>query len=71
MILDDKKAVNEEGFRVVHPLDDVREEKLDPKGLGPMRLTRSVRFSLLMLRGYLVAMALLVAYHVLELGGVV
>jgi hypothetical protein len=70
MILDNKKATRHE-FRVVHPLDDVREVKLDPMGLGPMRLTRSVRFSLLVLRGYLAIMALLVVYHFLDLGGVV
>jgi hypothetical protein len=28
-------------FHVVHPLDDVRERKIDMTGLGPMRMTRS------------------------------
>lgn len=57
-------------FLVVHPLDDLPEHKVDADNLGPMPMTRSVRFSLLALRGYLVLMMLLVFYHVLGIGGV-
>lgn len=57
-------------FQVVHPLDDVRERKIDISGLGPMRMTRTVRVSLLTLRAYLLLMLVLVVYHVLELAGV-
>ncbi len=57
-------------FFVVHPLDDAPEQKLDTSRLDPMRLTRSVRFSLLTLRGYLILMAMLVTYHALDLAGV-
>ena len=56
-------------FVVVHPLDDVREEKVDTEHLGPMAMTMSVRISLLSLRAYLVLMMLLVFYHVLDLAG--
>jgi hypothetical protein len=56
-------------FVVVHPLDDVREEKVDTENLGPMAMTWSVRISLLSLRAYLVLMMLLVFYHVLDLAG--
>jgi hypothetical protein len=56
-------------FVVVHPLDDVREEKVDTGNLGPMAMTASVRISLLSLRAYLVLMMLLVLYHVLDLAG--
>ncbi len=56
-------------FVVVHPLDDVREEKVDTENLGPMAMTASVRISLLSLRAYLVLMMLLVFYHVLDLAG--
>ena len=56
-------------FVVVHPLDDVPEEKVDTDSLGPMAMTMSVRISLLSLRGYLVLMMLLVFYHVLTLAG--
>ncbi len=56
-------------FYVVHPLDDVPEEKRDAEALGPMPMTRSVKWSLLALRGYLVLMAFLVLYHVLDLAG--
>ena len=56
-------------FVVVHPLDDVREEKVDTENLGPMTMTASVRISLLSLLAYLVLMMLLVLYHVLDLAG--
>lgn len=52
---------------VVHPLDDVPEEKIDVERLGPMRMTPTVRVSLLVLRGYLLLMTALVVFHVLEL----
>jgi hypothetical protein len=54
-------------FVVVHPLDDVREEKVDTAALGPMPMTASVRLSLMSLRAYLLLMILLVFYHVIDL----
>jgi len=57
-------------FYIVHPLDDVQEEKRDAESLGPMTMTPSVKLSLLALRGYLIVMAVLVLYHVLDLAGV-
>ena len=62
-------AKNERCFYIVHPLDDVREEKCDAESLGPMPMTLSVKYSLLALRGYLMVMGLLVLYHVLDLAG--
>ena len=56
-------------FVVVHPLDDIPEQKVDTESLGPMPMTASVRISLLSLRAYLVVMMLLVLYHVLVLAG--
>ena len=56
-------------FLVIHPLDDIPEEKVDTESLGPMPMTRSVRLSLLSLRAYLVLMMLLVLYHVLGMAG--
>ncbi|HEY3268332.1 MAG TPA: hypothetical protein VGM37_15545 [Armatimonadota bacterium] len=50
-------------YYVVHPLDDVPEVKQDTESLGPMAMSPSVRFALFALRGYLVVMALLVAYR--------
>ncbi len=35
-----------------------------------MKMSRSVRLSLLMLRGYLIVMGLMLAYHMLDLSGV-
>jgi hypothetical protein len=63
MDLKDKKN----HFLVVHPLDDVPETKVDTEALGPMPMTRSVRWSLMSLRAYLILMVLLVVYHVLML----
>jgi hypothetical protein len=60
----------EDLFLVIHPLDDLPEQKVDTAHLGPMPMTRSVRFSLMALRTYLVLMMLLVLYHVADLAGV-
>jgi hypothetical protein len=62
-----KMTTNNDRYVVVHPLDDVLETKVDTEALGPMPMTRSVRFSLLSLRAYLILMVLLVVYHVVML----
>jgi hypothetical protein len=41
---------------VIHPLDDVQERKCSAEGLGPTELMPTVRFSLLTLRVYRIAM---------------
>jgi hypothetical protein len=56
-------------LRVVHPLDDVSELKCSSVGLGKIRMTRLVRVSLGVLRAYLIAMTLMLGYHVLDLAG--
>lgn len=56
-------------FVVIHPLDDAPEEKLNTTGVGPMRMTASVKLSLIALRGYLLLMTILLLYHVLDLSG--
>lgn len=59
------------GYHVVHPLDDLPEEKRAPhEEIGLIRMTPAVRFSLIALRGYLLLMLLLVLYRVLTLAGV-
>ena len=60
-------TTNAAAYWVVHPLDDLPEKKLDVSAVGPMAMTPSVRFSLLALRGYLILMTGLVAYHFLGL----
>jgi hypothetical protein len=65
-----KNEMDEREFLVIHPLDDVREQKIETAHLGPMRMTPAVRLSLLTLRGYLVLMMLLVLYHAMDLAGV-
>jgi len=56
-------------FHVIHPLMDVPEEKCSSEGLGRIVMTRPVRISLGVLRGYLVVMSLMLGYHVLDLAG--
>jgi hypothetical protein len=58
-------------LRVIHPLDDVHEQKCTSEGLGPIRMTPAVRTSLRVLRAYLILMTLMLGYHVLQLAGVI
>ncbi|GEM_PF-1067542 len=67
------KAVDanvEEHFLVIHPLDDIHEQKMNPDHLGVMKMTPAVRISLMTLRAYLVLMLLMLLYHVLDLAGI-
>jgi hypothetical protein len=52
------------GLRLVHPLDDAPETKVNVDALGPMRLTPRARWALIALRAYLVAMTALVVFRV-------
>ena len=56
-------------YVVIHPLDDVAEEKCSVDGLGQMHMTKSVKLSLYTLRGYLITMVLLVGYRLITLAG--
>ncbi|MGA8729187.1 MAG: hypothetical protein WB608_10595 [Terracidiphilus sp.] len=56
-------------FRVVHPLNDVPEQKCSSEGLGHIAMTPAVRISLTVLRGYLLVMSGMLLYHVLDLAG--
>ena len=58
-----------EYYLVVHPLDDVPEQKLKSDHLAPMEMTSSVRWSLVALRLYLILMMGLFMYHVCDLAG--
>jgi hypothetical protein len=52
---------------VVHPLDDVPEQKLYQPGMGRMRLTRPVFAALTLLQVYLGVMALLLVFRAIVL----
>ena len=56
-------------YLVVHPLDDVPEQKLNSDHLAPMEMTSTVRWSLVALRLYLILMMGLFLYHVCDLAG--
>jgi hypothetical protein len=58
-----------ECFRVIHPLDDTAEEKVNVDSLGLMPMIRSVKWSLIALRTYLVLMIALVFIKVFTLAG--
>ncbi len=62
--------LDEKTLYVIHPLDDVQEEKCSSEGLGLMELTPVVRYALMALRVYLIAMTLLIAYRTLSLAHV-
>ncbi len=53
-------------YEVLHPLDDVPEQKLSYKDVGLIRMTPTVRLSLMALRVYLLLMIALVFYRVLQ-----
>ncbi|OAT85204.1 hypothetical protein [Desulfotomaculum copahuensis] len=53
-------------FLVVHPLFDEPEEKKDVDAAGAMKMTKSVKYSLMALRMYLIFMVGLVFYRVLS-----
>jgi hypothetical protein len=57
-------------FTVIHPLHDVPEQKCSSEDPRQIEMTRTVRISLGVLRAYLVAMTLMLGYHVLSLAGV-
>jgi hypothetical protein len=52
---------------VVHPIDDVPEQKRSCDGLEPMAMTPAVRGSLFTLRGYLIVIVSLALYHIVSL----
>ena len=57
-------------FNVIHPLNDVPEQKCSTEALGRIRMTLAARISLGVLRAYLIVMSLMLGYHVLDLAGV-
>lgn len=65
-----QSAYDFEGFRVIHPLEDAPEQKCETEGIGPIAMTPSVRFSLIVLRGYLILMTVMLVWHVLEMAGI-
>ena len=65
-----RNSYTPESFRVVHPLQDEPEAKCESEGLDRIAMTPAVRISLIALRGYLLAMAAMLLYHVLDLAGI-
>ena len=61
---------NANKYMVVHPLFDAPEEKVDIDNALPLKINNSVKWSLIVLRGYLVIMIGLAFYRTLVLAGV-
>jgi hypothetical protein len=64
---DETMEMAEAKLYVVHPLDDVPEQKCSSEGLGLMEMTSAVRWSLRVMRVYLLAMIAVMVYRVLAL----
>jgi hypothetical protein len=65
------KSKEDQVFYVVHPLFDEPEEKIDTESLGPMKMTGTVKYSLLALQIYLIVMLVLLVYRVLVMAGAI
>jgi hypothetical protein len=65
------KSKEDQVFYVVHPLFDEPEEKIDTENLGPMKMTGTVKYSLLALQIYLIVMLVLLVYRVLVMAGAI
>lgn len=63
--------VGKSSYEVVHPLFDIDEEKIDTDAVAPMDITKSVKWSLISLRVYLIVMVGLSLYRSMELAGII
>ena len=55
------------GYEVIHPLNDVAEEKCSDEHLGTIQMSRSVKISLFVLRAYLIGIVALAIYRFLAM----
>lgn len=65
VLFDERK----ERVKVIHPLDDVPESKVDISKLGRMSMTNLTKWSLITLRSYIILMILLVILKVVLMAG--
>ena len=64
------KDIDNESYMVVHPLFDVPEEKIDTDSIKPLVMSKTVIWSLISLRAYLVIMVGLAFYRTFVLAGI-
>lgn len=64
-------VTNYEDFVITHPLFDEPEEKIDADKAGPLKMGFAVKWSLILLRFYLIVIVLLSIYRVLQLGHII
>jgi len=60
---------NVNGFRLVHPLDDIGEQKCSSEGLGKNQDNASSSCFAWSIASYLILMTLMLGYHVLDPSG--
>lgn len=63
------KKTRSDSYLIVHPLFDEPEEKIDIDAAGPLVLTKSVKWSLVTLRAYLIVMIGLAFYRSMVIAG--
>jgi hypothetical protein len=59
------KDIDVDSYRVIHPLFDVPEEKVDIVNANPLVMSKTVKWSLISLRAYLIIMVGLAFYRTL------
>lgn len=64
-------TAHKNGYEVIHPLFDIPEEKIDTENAAPLHMTKSVKWSLVSLRAYLIIMIGLSIYRSMVLAGFV
>lgn len=67
----DTKKLDIDSYLVVHPLFDIPEEKIDTDNAKPLKMSKTVKWSLISLRIYLIIMIGLSFYRVLVLAGII
>ena len=64
------KKMDIDSYLVVHPLFDTPEQKVDTNTAKPLKMSKTVKWSLISLRVYLIIMIGLSFYRVMVLAGI-
>ena len=61
--------IDEKKLYVIHPMYDAPEKKMDVENIGKIKMTKTVKYSLMALRCYLIIMLGLAVYRTLVMAG--
>ncbi len=64
------KNIDIDSYLVIHPLFDTPEQKVDTNTAKPLKMSKTVKWSLISLRVYLIIMIGLSFYRVMVLAGI-